>query len=81
METELSLFRTAADDLWRYRNKLAMPGLYLTAEGSEFSRKPFAQNLSARAGMEYKVLKGGHLFPQESPEETAKTISEWIKAN
>ena len=81
LETELSLFRTAADDLWKYRDKLQMPGLYLTAEGSEFSRKPFAKNLSTSAGMDYQVLKGGHLFPQERPEETAKVISEWINAN
>ena len=81
LETELSLFRTASDDLWRYRQKLQMPSLYLTAEGSEFSRKPFARNLSARAGMDYQVLKGGHLFPQERPEETAEVIAQWLLEN
>lgn len=81
LPTELALFRTASDDLWRYRDKLEMPSLYLTAEGSEFAKRPFARNLSKRAGMEYQVLKGGHLFPQERPEDTAKVISDWIKAN
>ena len=79
LETELALFRTASDDLWRYREKLAMPGLYLTAEDSEFAQRPFAQRLSVSAGMDYKVLKGGHLFPQERPEETAKIIGDWVK--
>ena len=81
LETELSLFRTAADDLWRYNEPLKMPGLYLTAEDSEFSKKPFARNLSAKSGLEYRVLKGGHLFPQENPEGTAEVIAEWIEAN
>jgi len=80
LETELALFRTASDDLWRYNKPLEMPSLYLTAEGSEFSTRPFAKNLSAKAGLEYRVLKGGHLFPQEHPVETAEIIAEWIQS-
>lgn len=79
LETELKLFRTAPDDLWRYRKPLHIPGLYLTALQSEFVRQPFAERLSRTAGMEYRVLKGGHLFPQEHPEETAGVVSEWLK--
>lgn len=78
LETELALFRTAPDDLWRYRKPLPMPGLYLTAMESEFVRQPFAERLSKTAGMEYKILKGGHLFPQEHPEETAGVVTEWL---
>jgi pimeloyl-ACP methyl ester carboxylesterase len=78
LETELALFRTAPDDLWRYRKPLAMPGLYLTAEESEFASQPFAARLSRTAGMEYKVLKGGHLFPQEHPAETSQIIADWL---
>lgn len=78
-ESELALFRTASDDLWRYRKPLEMPGLYLTAEGSEFSTRPFAKNLSAKSGLEYQVLKGGHLFPQEHPMETAGIIAQWLQ--
>ena len=81
LETELALFRTATDNLWRYNKKLEMPGLYLTAEDSEFSKQPFAKRLSVTAGMEYQVLKGGHLFPQESPETTADVITQWIQNN
>ena len=79
LDTELALFRTASDDLWRYRGKLKMPGLYLTAEGSEFARRPFAKNLSTRAGLDFRVVKGGHLFPQELPVETAAIITEWLQ--
>ena len=79
LETELSLFRTAPDDLWRYRQPLAMPGLYLTAQESEFSSQPFAARLSKTAGMDYRVLAGGHLFPLEDPEGTAQTITDWLK--
>ena len=78
-ETELALFRSASDDLWRYREKLQMPGLYLTAEGSEFAKRPFARNLSAKSGLEYRALKGGHLFPQEHPKETAAIIAQWLQ--
>ncbi len=79
LETELKLFRTASDDLWRYNKPLAMPGLYLTAEGSEFSTRPFAKNLSDKAKLDYRVVKGGHLFPQELPVETAGIIAAWLK--
>jgi len=79
LETELALFRTAPDDLWRYRKPLPMPGLYLTAKASEFASKPFAARLAKTAGMDYKVLEGGHLFPQEYPEETARVVSDWLK--
>ena len=79
LTTELALFRTASDDLWRHRNKLAMPGLYLSAEGSDFAARPFAKNLCARAGMDYRIVKGGHLFPQEHPVETAGVIAEWLQ--
>jgi len=78
-ETELSLFRTASDDLWRYNRKLAMPGLYLTAEGSEFAKRPFAKNLAVKAGLDYQIVKGGHLFPQEYPVETAEIIMQWLQ--
>jgi len=80
LDTELALFRTASDDLWRYNTPLSMPGLYLTAEGSEFSKRPFASNLSAKAGLDYRVLQGGHLFPQEHPEETAAVIAQWLQS-
>lgn len=78
LETELSLFRTAPDNLWRYRQSLQMPGLYLTAEKSEFASQPFAARLARKAEMDYKVLKGSHLFPQEHPEETAQVITAWL---
>jgi len=78
LETELALFRTAPDDLWRYRKPLSIPGLYLTAKESEFASKPFAARLAKTAGMDYKVLEGGHLFPQEHPLETAQVVSDWL---
>ncbi|NQZ29958.1 MAG: alpha/beta hydrolase [Oceanospirillaceae bacterium] len=78
LATELALFRTAPDDLWRYRKPLAMPGLYLTAKESVFSGQPFAARLSKTAGMDYKVLEGGHLFPQEDPKGAAQTITDWL---
>lgn len=78
VETELALFRSAPDDLWRYRKPLTIPALYLTAEDSDFASRPFAERLSKSAGMDYEVLKGGHLFPQERPAETAQFISDWL---
>jgi len=80
LETELAVFRTAPDDLWRYCKPLNIPGLYLTAEDSDFARMPFAKRLSDKAGMEHRVLKGSHLFPQEYPEETAEVISSWLES-
>ena len=78
LKTELALFRTAPDDLWRYRKPLPIPGLYLTGEESEFASQPFAARLARTAGMDYKVLEGGHLFPQEHPAVTAQVITDWL---
>ncbi len=78
-DKELALFRTAADDLWRYRRRFTMPGLYLTGEHSEFARLPFAQRLTQKHGMTYQVVTGGHLFPQEHPQATAEVINNWLQ--
>lgn len=80
-QKELALFRTAADDLWRYRQPLKMRGLYLTAEGSEFADMPFARRLAKQHNMTYQVAKGGHLFPQEHPQKTAEAIAGWLEKN
>lgn len=79
LETELALYRTAPDNLWQYRSKLNMPGLYLVGEDSKFAQQPFAKRLSKQAEMTYQEVKGGHLFPQENPEKTAEIIANWIK--
>ena len=78
-DKELALFRTAADHLWRTSQPLKMPGLYLTSEGSELGEMPFPKQLADKTGMEYKMLKGGHLFPQEHPQDTANCIAEWLR--
>ncbi|PID45495.1 MAG: hypothetical protein CSB47_08220 [Proteobacteria bacterium] len=78
LETELALFRTSPDHLWKFRKPLGIPGLYLTAEDSDFAKRPFAKRLSKTAKMDYRVLKGGHLFPMEHPEETASVIADWL---
>lgn len=78
LDTELALFRTAPDNLWRYRKPLQIPGLYLTGEQSEFARMPYARRLSKQMNMEYRELEGGHLFPQEHPEDTAEAITQWL---
>lgn len=80
LETELALFRTSPDNLRHYLSPLKMPGLYLTAEDSNFARQPFGARLSRTVGMEYRVLTGGHFFPQEYPAETAQVISEWLRS-
>ncbi|MGB1011148.1 MAG: alpha/beta fold hydrolase [Thiolinea sp.] len=80
-DKEVALFRTAADNLWRYKTPLQLPGLYLTAEDSEFASRPFAQRLAQQNGMKYQVLKGGHLFPQEDPHGTAEVIAAWLLEN
>ena len=78
LETELAIFRTAPDNLWKYCKPLPIAGLYLTGEDSDFAKLPFAQRLARKTGMDYQVLSGGHLFPQEHPETTAQIISQWL---
>jgi surfactin synthase thioesterase subunit len=81
LETELALFRSAPDDLWRYKEPLAMKGIYISAEGSEFSTLPFAERLCEKAEMDYHVLKGNHMFPMEHPKTSAKFINQWLTEN
>ena len=80
-EKELALFRTSSDNLWRHTRPLTIPGLYLTSEGSEFAKWPFARRFAKRSQMEFKVLTGGHLFPQEYPQETSEVIAKWLGEN
>lgn len=76
LETELALFRNSPDDLWKYRSPLTMPGIYISAEKGEFAT--FAQRLCRQAEMDYDVLKGGHMFPMETPKESAEFILQWL---
>jgi len=78
LKTELALFRNAPDDLWRYREPLPVRGIYISAEDSEFSKLPFAERFSKKASMDYHVLKGSHMFPQEYPQASADYIQQWL---
>ena len=78
LETELALFRNAPDDLWRYKEPLAVRGIYISAEESEFSKLPYAERLCKKAEMDYHVLKGSHMFPQEHPKASADYIEQWL---
>ena len=80
LETELALFRNAPDDLWRYKETLPMRGIYISAVDSEFSSLPFAERLCKKANMDYHVLEGSHMFPQEHPQASADYIHEWLTA-
>ena len=80
LETELALFRNAPDDLWRYKEPLPVRGIYISAEDNEFSKLPFAERLCKQASMDYSVLKGSHMFPQEYTRDSAAYIHEWIAA-
>lgn len=78
--TEIAIFRSTPTDIWRYRSPLKVPGAFIAGAESEFIKADFGVRMARRHHMDYRVTPGGHMFPLENPELTAKAIRAGIKA-
>ena len=81
---EAHYFANVYRDIWRDLPKLdgLAPTLFIRAEDSNtFPAESFAKARSLAPLADFHEMAGqGHLFPQAAPKETARIISDWLRA-
>lgn len=78
LEVELAGFRTTPSNPHRYLRPLRVPALLVTGATSDVARHEHVRRLAVRHRMSHEVLPGGHLFPLEHPQESARFVGDWI---
>jgi len=73
--TEAEIFRTVPAWWWRTPRKAPQVPVHLmTAKQSHFYKQGLPQGMKKTYGIEFSVVEGGHMFPLESPDLTARTV-------
>ncbi|TYK65058.1 alpha/beta fold hydrolase [Colwellia echini] len=79
-QIEAEIFRNLPSNLSRYKNKLTIPAVLIHGENTDvFPHKMFHKFAKLNKNIALQTTPGGHMFPLESPEETAKLIINAIK--
>ncbi|MCW8865678.1 MAG: alpha/beta hydrolase [Colwellia sp.] len=79
-QVEADIFRNLAENLSSYKNKLKVPATLVYAEQTDVCPHIFFKKfVKLNKNITLKTTHGGHMFPLERPEETAKLITELIK--
>lgn len=79
-EVEANIFRNVPDDIPRYYGKLACPALLVTGEHTMVCTERRIRPFIRGNHLEHRVFSGGgHMFPLESPIETATLINQTIE--
>ncbi len=79
-DIETEIFRTLPCNLTSFKNKLTIPGALVYGEQTDVCPKHFFKNFAKlNKKITLQSVPGGHMFPLERPEETAKLITEIIK--
>lgn len=78
--SEVAAFRTTPTNLQCRRKKLAVPALIATGTDSEVAMPQHFGPLQRRHRMAHCVVPGGHLFPLQYPQETARLLLSQIEA-
>ncbi len=79
--TEARIYRTIPDHLPGFRGKLKVPAAYIGGSGSREGRLARLSFMKNRFGIPVIQIPGSHLFPFESPLETAAKIKEVCNLN
>ncbi|TMM47461.1 alpha/beta fold hydrolase [Colwellia ponticola] len=78
-QIEANIFRNIPSNLARYKNKLTIPATLVHAESTDtFPHEIFQRFTKLNKHIKLTTMPGGHMFPLESPEQTAKLISDII---
>ncbi len=78
-EVEANIFRTLPCNLSSFKNKLTIPGALIYAEKTDVCPQHFFKRFAKlNKKITIRTVPGGHMFPLERPEETAKLITEII---
>ncbi len=79
---EADIFRHLPSNLSTFKNKLTIPATLIYAEQTDVCPNPhhvFKRFAKQNKTITIKTVTGGHMFPMEQPEETAKLITDIIK--
>lgn len=76
---EVNIFRTNPSLWWLPQAKLQVPVHLVAAEKGPFLKPKFPQQLKKKFGVEFSVVKGGHMFPLERPIEIAEYLKTLIR--
>lgn len=71
---EAQIYRTIPDHLPRYRGRLSVPATYIGGSDSREGRLARLSFMRRHFPVEYIEIEGSHLYPMESPLETAAAI-------
>lgn len=75
-EVEADIFRNLAENLSSYKNKLKIPATLIYAEETDLCPPSFFTKFAKlNKNIELVVSPGGHMFPLETPENTAQLIT------
>ena len=76
---EAEIFRTVPAWWWRTPRKAPQVPVHLiTAKQSHFYQQGLPQGMKKTYGVEFSVVEGGHMFPLEKPEATARFVQKLI---
>ena len=74
-QVEANIFRNIPSNLSSYKNKLTVPAaLVYGATTDVFPHHIFSRFVKLNKQIKLQTTPGGHMFPLESPEHTAKLI-------
>lgn len=77
---ETRIFQSIPDDLPTLPTPLAVPGRIIIGDESDVVRPSDIRRLARRHHMGVQTIPGGHMFPFETPGETATWVHEAIQA-
>tara|TARA_R110002124_G_scaffold63531_2_gene174102 strand:+ start:353 stop:1177 length:825 start_codon:yes stop_codon:yes gene_type:complete len=78
-EVEASIFRNIPHDIYRYYGKLTCPALLVTGKHTQVCTERRIRPFIKANNLIHNVFDGGHMFPLESPVETAQLINQTIE--
>jgi len=78
-EVEYQIYRTLPHNLPKYSDKLLIPAGVLYGANSNVIKAADVRYLNQRLQLPCQVVSGGHLFPFEYPEESAKMLKKMIE--
>jgi len=80
-QVEANIFRNIPSNLPSYKNKLTVPAtLVYGTETDVFPHHIFSRFVKLNKHIKLQTTPGGHMFPMESPENTAKLITDIINS-
>lgn len=80
-QVEASIYRNIPSNLSSYKNKLAIPATLIYGESTDvLPHHVFRHFVKLNKQIKLQTMAGGHMFPLETPEKTAKLITEIINS-